>query len=148
MPLHISMFIGTYYACIAALCCSVSEGGIRFAADTTLQQAAIVLFLIGNIGNFYHHKLLADLRSDPSTGKKYVVPSGGLFCCVAAPHYFFELMSWLAIAFAANHVNVFLVFTSMTSYLSGRAVAQNKWNKEKFKEEWPGSRKNMVPGIF
>ncbi|KAJ6901363.1 steroid 5-alpha-reductase DET2-like [Populus alba x Populus x berolinensis] len=42
-----------------------------------LKYPGIVLFLIGIIGNFYHHRLLSKLRSN--NDKEYKVPKGGLF---------------------------------------------------------------------
>lgn len=59
-----------------------------------------------------------------------------------------ELIGWLGIAIASSHLNVFLVFMSMTSYLLGRSVSQNEFNKKKFVDEWPADRKNLVPFIF
>eukprot|EP00555_Chaetoceros_dichaeta_P007428 CAMPEP_0198270584 /NCGR_PEP_ID=MMETSP1447-20131203/45615_1 /TAXON_ID=420782 /ORGANISM="Chaetoceros dichaeta, Strain CCMP1751" /LENGTH=66 /DNA_ID=CAMNT_0043962685 /DNA_START=94 /DNA_END=291 /DNA_ORIENTATION=+ len=58
------------------------------------------LFAVGIIGNFYHHYLLATLRSsgDSQSKKRYVAPNGGLFDYVAAPHYLFELILWLGIS--------------------------------------------------
>ena len=109
------------------------------------------LFAVGLSGNFYHHYILATLRGSSSESdiKKYVAPRGGLFNYVAAPHYFFELIGWLGVAVVAQQLNAFLVFTSMTSYLSGRAVNQNMWNRKKFEaDEWPESRKNLVPFLF
>jgi hypothetical protein len=50
----------------------------------------LALFGVGLLGNFYHHYLLATLRSPGET--KYKVPRGGCFEFVAAPHYFFELL--------------------------------------------------------
>ena len=111
----------------------------------------LALFGIGLAGNFYHHFLLAKLRKDSkkADGARYIAPKGGLFNFVAAPHYLFELIGWLGIAVVAQHMNAYLVFMSMTSYLTGRAVSQNAWNRSKFsKEEWPGTRKNIVPFIF
>merc|ERR1711912_129354 len=106
------------------------------------------MFVVGIIGNFYHHCLLASLRTNRSgaTTKRYIAPHGGLFDYVAAPHYLFELMGWLGIAIVANHLNAYLTFGSMCSYLAGRAVSQNAWNQKVFtKDEWPSSRKNLIP---
>jgi very-long-chain enoyl-CoA reductase len=99
-------------------------------------------------GNLYHHCLLAALRSD-GTGGEYVAPRGGLFEHVAAPHYFFELITWLGIAVASQNLTGYLNFCSMTGYLRARSVNQNKWNRTKFDEsEWPVSRKNLIPFIY
>ena len=109
------------------------------------------LFSVGILGNGYHHALLANLRSSHSedSGTKYAAPRGGLFEYVAAPHYLFELITWLGVAIVSEHLNVYLIVISMTSYLAGRSVAQNNWNRLKFsKEEWPASRRNLIPFVF
>lgn len=103
---------------------------------------------VGELGNWYHHSVLASLRAkDGET--KYVPPSGGLFEFVAAPHYLFELIAWWGIGLVAMHWNALLVAATMTSYLGGRSVAQNRWNRQKFGSDgWPASRKNLVPFLF
>ena len=62
----------------------------------------LALFGVGLLGNFYHHYLLATLRSPGET--KYKVPRGGCFEYVAAPHYFFELLRFglLALTLTLN----------------------------------------------
>lgn len=116
------------------------------------------LFITGILGNLYHHYLLSTLRSKSNkkgtttttttTTTRYVAPKGGLFEYVAAPHYFFELIGWLGIAVVSGHLNVYLIFASMCSYLSGRSVAQNEFNREKFEDAWPATRKSLVPFLF
>ena len=142
-------FIGFYYMIVAVLIGLVSDPN----PSAICLKVGKTLFGIGLAGNFYHHRLLAKLRgdSDSSGGdkKKYVAPKGGLFDYVAAPHYLFELIGWLGIAIASNHLNVYLVFASMSSYLSGRSVAQNDFNRKKFSnDEWPETRKNLIPFVF
>merc|ERR1719491_166808 len=146
VDLGLSSTIGTYYAMCSYLICSVAKQGTPQYVSTL--SIGYALFLIGITGNFYHHYLLAGLRKTSST-EKYIAPRGCLFEYVAAPHYFFELIGWLGIAIVSRHLNVFLVFVSMTSYLSGRSVSQNEWNKKKFnKINWPKDRLNLVPGLF
>ena len=133
--------IGTYYALITWLIASLS------AQTTAIALPALACFAIGELGNFYHHALLANLRKGNTKG--YVVPTGGLFDYAAAPHYAFEILAWFGIALAAQQVNAFLVATCMASYLSGRAVAQNNYNADKFKDKWPkDQRANMIPFVF
>ena len=150
-PLPIAASIGTYYGLIAHLVCKAAEAAGGGAGEgSTLRLAGTAVFAVGTAGNLYHHYLLRRLRTAPGALKtKYVPPTGGLFNSAAAPHYFFELLAWLGIALVTNQMNAYLVLTSMSSYLAGRAVSQNKWNREKFGEEgWPSSRKNMIPGIW
>lgn len=175
VSLVLSIGIGLYYAMVAYLISSVTGGVV--VADVVPQShinivqfrmMGTVLFVLGSLGNLYHHVLLSSLRrpsnqsttvtstssssTNSNTTKKtknsiYVAPKGGWFQYVAAPHYFFELLAWLGIAMVSQHLNVYLVFTSMCSYLTGRSVSQNRWNRHQF-DNWPKDRKNLVPFVF
>jgi len=144
------MMIGFFYALQASLV--AYGGGQEKGQDPSISMVIMgtILFAIGIGGNFYHHHLLATLRSTSTdSAKKYVAPRGGLFGYVATPHYLFELIGWLGIAIVSHHINVYLTFAGMCSYLGGRSVAQNEFNRRNFDEkEWPIERKNMVPFIF
>ena len=143
--------IGFYYALTSLLICACGDrtGETSGGPPSSLGKA---LFCVGLAGNFYHHRLLAGLRSGDGGGgtkRRYVPPRGGMFSLVAAPHYLFELAGWLGAATVVHHVNAYLVVLSMTSYLAGRSVAQNEFNRLKFDEgEWPRSRRNLVPFLF
>jgi len=107
-------FISFYYTLVTIL--------VAYGADNEINIIKITigsfLFTIGIVGNFYHHYLLAKLRPDTNErteSKKYVAPRGGLFTYVATPHYLFELIGWLGIAIISNHLNTYLIFTSMSS---------------------------------
>jgi protein-S-isoprenylcysteine O-methyltransferase Ste14 len=149
-PLATASFIGFFYAINAALTCAVATA----TPNAMATQLGTLLFVIGIVGNLYHHYLLATLRNNTtgsaSAKKKYYAPKGGLFAYVAAPHYLFELVGWLGIALASQHVNVYLVLGGMISYLAARAKRQNDWNAKTFStSEWPASqRKNLVPFLF
>lgn len=146
VALSLSAQIGVFYFLGSVLTCFVSVAN----PDPMVQLTGLILFAVGLAGNFFHHFLLASLRSDTTTSTKaYRAPRGGLFEYVAAPHYLFELIGWLGIAVVSWHGNVFLVFTGMCSYLGGRAWAQNDWNKKTFpSSEWPDSRKCLIPFVF
>lgn len=147
--------IGTSYALTALMICLTSDPGIL--VSETGARAGLGLFAAGSFGNLYHHYLLATLRSDsPSSRddaklgtKKYKAPTGGLFRFVAAPHYLFELVAWVGIALASQQLTSYLNLASMTLYLLARSYNQNLWNKTKFSEDdWPSTRKNLIPFIF
>jgi hypothetical protein len=148
--LNLARFIGTYYAAtaFAIACVATPEPSERF---TTMGMG---LFSAGIAGNLYHHYLLATLRqptNNDTNGMKnrYLAPKGGLFEYVAAPHYMFELIGWLGIAVASHSLTGYLTFMSMSAYLAARASNNNEWNREKFTEnEWPASRRNLVPFLF
>merc|ERR1712039_594231 len=124
------------------------------AVDQNMLGLGLVFSVVGQLGNLYHHWLLANLRSGAATSKgdgsaqsKYVIPRGGLFKFVTAPHYFFELVAWLGIACTAQHLNAFLTVADMLSYLSGRSVATTNWYKSRF-TDYPGDRKHLIPFVF
>jgi len=109
-----------------------------------LHIAGVLLFVIGQSGNFYHHKLLANLR-ESETG--YFIPRGGLFEQVACPHYFFEVIAWVGIALISRHVDMFLLALMMGNYLSGRSVKVRDWYLEKF-PDYPQQRKVIFPYLY
>ena len=142
-------FISVYYTLLTLLT-MYSAGRMDKDDNITIMTFGAVLFAVGIAGNFYHHYLLAKLRTGTdkiTESNKYVSPRGGLFSYVATPHYLFELIGWLGIAIVANHLNSYLVFAGMCSYLAGRSVAQNEFNREKF-DDWPAERKNLIPFVF
>ena len=71
-------------------------------------QIGLGLYVVGEAGNCFHHRILAALRASDSD-TKYMPPSGGLFELVAAPHYLFELVAWWGIGLVAMHWNALLV---------------------------------------
>lgn len=115
-----------------------------------LLSAGLGLFAVGQLGNLYHHWILATLRKEgqqtSSGAKAYVIPSAGLFKLVTAPHYFCELVAWLGLACVTQELNSFLVFGSMLSYLGGRAVATTRWYRTQF-DNYP-ARKHLIPFLF
>ena len=121
----------------------------------------LAAFGVGEFGNLYHHYILSTLRKDkPATSdsavKKsdsfdikanYAVPTGGLFDYVTMPHYFFELVAWLGIAFVSQDINVYLVFASMFTYLLTRAKATKVWYLKNV-DNYPKSRNVLLPFVL
>lgn len=111
-----SYMISTFYSLDTLLISSFAL--MAKDVDPIFMKVGIALFAVGELGNLYHHYLLTTLRKDDSTsskGKRYVAPRGGLFELVAMPHYFFELIAWLGIAFCSQQLNAFLEVLSHTS---------------------------------
>lgn len=117
----------------------------------------LAMFGVGQLGNLYHHILLARLRRPGQQGStlvkggpggRYVLPNGGLFELVATPHYFCEITAWLGLALAVPRLNVLLAAVGMASYLAGRSAATTAWYKEQFGSKWPATRKHLVPFIY
>lgn len=113
------------------------------AADSTF-VFGVILFIIGITGNFYHHKLLADLRKE-STG--YFIPKGGLFRYVVCPHYLFEIAGWLGIALLSRHTAVWMNLLVMVSFLTGQGLRALSWYRATF-DDFPNNRKAILPFIL
>lgn len=155
--------IGTSYALTAALIAHQQRSVIAYtnaSVDAIMLPLGLGLSVVGQLGNLYHHWLLASLRDDKSKDvkaehrftlagddAKYVIPCGGLFKYVTAPHYFFELITWMGIACTTQQLNAFLTVADMLSYLAGRSVATTRWYKTKF-PDYPADRKHLIPFIF
>lgn len=145
--------ISTSYALTAALVAHQQRQIVAYAGDFVDQRmllAGVALNVVGQLGNFYHHWLLATLRPRKGEGDfehKYTIPEAGLFKYVTAPHYFFELIAWLGVAGVTQHLSPLLTVGDMLSYLAGRSIATTRWYKSKF-ENYPAERKNLIPFLF
>jgi hypothetical protein len=101
------------------------------------------IFLIGQIGNFYHHLLLKKMR----TGLEYTIPTTGMFSKLVCPHYFFELIGWFGIAIVSSFFDAYMILFIMTCYLSGRASKTKDWYLEKF-PDFPKSKYKIFPYLY
>ncbi|KEH25895.1 putative 3-oxo-5-alpha-steroid 4-dehydrogenase (NADP(+)) [Medicago truncatula] len=105
----------------------------------------IVLFLVGIIGNFYHHFLLSKLRGKGE--KEYKIPKGGLFGIVICPHYMFEIIDFYGVFFISQTLYSLIFAIGTTFYLLGRSHATRNWYLSKF-EDFPKNVKAVIPFVF
>lgn len=131
-------------------------------ASPAVVQAGLGLFLLSELGNFYCHVKLSNMR--PAEGsKKREIPKGFMFDLVACPNYFFEIMSW--VGFTVMTLNP--AFTPTAAVLSNQtlwsaaftlvgllqmsdwALKKHKEYKKSFGKEYTDlRRKAMFPFIF
>ena len=104
----------------------------------------MVSFLVGVLGNSYHHRLLAKLRKEKDG---YFIPNEGWFKYATCPHYFFELLGWIGIVLVSRHLFTVLVFIAMLGYLGARSIKTRQWYRDRF-DDYPEDRKFMIPFIF
>lgn len=104
----------------------------------------IVSFLVGVAGNFYHHKLLADLRKN---SLDYFIPKGGWFGHIVCPHYLFEIITWLGFALLSRYLAVWLILLFVIGYLTARALRTLEWYRREF-PTFPKDRKAILPFIL
>lgn len=150
MDRHASIFIGIYYAVMTWMVLHQQFNISNSFYTGGVLAFTIGLYVIGEFGNLYHHILLANMRNarnESASSAPYVIPRGGLFDYVVSPHYFFEVIAWIAIACAVGHANAHILAISMGCYLASRASKTKDWYMEKFKD-FPQDRWCMIPGIF
>lgn len=110
-----------------------------------LKYVGVVLFLVGIIGNFYHHYLLSKLREKGD--KRYKIPKGGLFRLVICPHYLFEIIGFIGVSLISQTMYAFSFATSTVFYLMGRSNATRRWYLSKF-QDFPKEVKALIPYIY
>jgi 3-oxo-5-alpha-steroid 4-dehydrogenase 1 len=78
----------------------------------------------------------------------YVIPNGGFFRYVSAPHYMGEILEWTGFAVAAQFSWASLSFAVFTcANLIPRAVAHHQWYLVNFKD-YPRERTAVVPFLW
>lgn len=104
------------------------------------------LWLWGETSNFWTHFNLASLRNDGS--KDHKIPFGYGFNLVSCPNYFFEVVSWIAIAFMCGNWSAY-VFTAIGfGQMYVWAVQKHRRYKREFGDRYPRNRKVMVPFLL
>ncbi|KAI3991312.1 hypothetical protein MKX01_034631 [Papaver californicum] len=105
-----------------------------------------VVFLVGIVGNFYHHCILSrEILGKSDEG--YKIPSGGLFGLVICPHYLFEILIFVGISLMSQTLYPFAFTAGTACYLTGRSYATRKWYLSKF-PNFPKHIKALVPFVF
>ncbi|CAJ1953146.1 unnamed protein product [Sphenostylis stenocarpa] len=110
-----------------------------------LLYPGIVIFVVGIIGNLYHHYILSNLRGKGE--KEYKIPKGGLFGFVICPHYLFEITVFYGLSFISQTLYAFSFAVGTTLYLLGRSYSTRKWYVSKF-EDFPKNVKAVIPFVF
>lgn len=110
-----------------------------------LKYSGFIIFLVGIIGNFYHHYLLSNLRNKGE--KEYKIPQGGLFNFVICPHYLFEILVFVGISCISQTLYSISFTLGTMLYLMGRSIATRRWYQSKF-DDFPKNIKALIPYIF
>eukprot|EP00262_Sarcandra_glabra_P016544 TRINITY_DN5437_c0_g1_i1.p1 TRINITY_DN5437_c0_g1~~TRINITY_DN5437_c0_g1_i1.p1 ORF type:complete len:265 (-),score=15.39 TRINITY_DN5437_c0_g1_i1:90-884(-) len=110
-----------------------------------LKDIGIVLYVVGIIGNFYHHLILSKLREKDEKG--YKIPKGGLFSLVVCPHYLFEIIEFIGVSFISQTEYSFSFTLGSIVYLMGRSYITRNWYLSKF-PSFPREIKALIPYVF
>lgn len=116
------------------------------AANPYIIYPALLLYVIGEVGNLYTHVVLRNLRS--SGGTERGIPQGWGFGLVTCPNYMFETVAWIGVG---------LVTWSWSAviFLAAALVPMGLWARKKesrYRREFGGDYRKkrfvMIPGIW
>ena len=105
----------------------------------------LVIFLLGQGINFYHHWILRNLRGQKD--QAYKVPAGGLFGLVACPHYLGEIIAWFGLALMSRQLIVWGIFWVIFGYLAGRAIGTRRWYRAHV-PDYPEQGRALIPYLL
>jgi very-long-chain enoyl-CoA reductase len=138
-----------YYWVLFGICIGYfvfTDGKDNALFSTPVMVVLAVFMLLSEYGNYDAHYRLKVLK-EAHQGKRGI-PRGGLFEYVSSPHYFFELCSWLFFSLIVNAPTGYL-FVVYSLFLMGTiAYKKHKYYRDYFKQEYPVSRKAMIPFIY
>lgn len=109
---------------------------------------AILLFVIGEVGNFSAHVTLMNLRS--AGGSERGIPTGGVFSMipVTCPNYFFEIVAWIGIWMANRSLSTLLFLVVAGGQMGVWAMKKEMRYRREFGDKYGRKRFVMLPGIY
>jgi len=118
--------------------------GLR--SDPRFILSCVGLWVFAELSNLHTHLTLRGLR--PAGTKQRLVPYGYGFDLVSCPNYFFEILSWVAIAAMTGSYAAW-VFVAVSSYtMTVWAFKKHKAYRKDFGKEYPKDRKAIFPFVL
>jgi len=166
-------FVGFFLYSTVQLCAISGVGSLRPSRDDPFQQISnldgaslqmlltnhwnkvlgVVIFLWASFHHSKTHTILANLRKD-RTGtrvlhRQHVIPRGGSFTYLSAPHFVYEICLYLAMGLVCMQNPTMwwgpVLFVVINQGLM--SVETHQWYKKTFKE-YPQNRYALIPGIY
>jgi protein-S-isoprenylcysteine O-methyltransferase Ste14 len=103
------------------------------------------LFIAGFIINIQSDNILINLRKPGETG--YKIPQGGFFNYVSCPNYMGECIEWIGFAIMTWSLPGVAYALWVVLPLYAQALGSHQWYQETFKDDYPASRKAIIPFI-
>jgi very-long-chain enoyl-CoA reductase len=150
MPLFNIIKNSAYYWCLAGLNLAFwiyrPSGPTALPSQPYITYPALLLYVIGELGNLHAHITLRNLRRSGSTDRG--IPRGGAFELVTCPNYMFEVLIWVAVMMVTRSLSTALF--SLVAF-----VQMGIWGRKKesrYRREFGGEYRNkrwvMLPGIW
>lgn len=152
------IFVSFYYISLAiwisisthSMIYTIYLNGPQFRNKDSMKRMVtigLMIFVIGEIGNFIHHLLLRRMRGNGIKG--HIIPHGGLFEYVSCPHYFFELISWFGfVLISITSIGSIAIFILSSLILSRRAMTKHEKYTQKFGDLYPKNRCAIIPFLL
>jgi hypothetical protein len=141
--LNSALFISFgYFSLTAAMALAQHKSQQLIPPAVDLTWMGLLVFFIGILGNFYHHWLLRNLRKGDD--KTYLIPEGGLFGVFVAPHYIFEIVTFIGLVLISQTYVSVASLTFVTIYLGSRSYRTKQWYRKKI-DGFPQSRCAFLP---
>ncbi|KAL0382719.1 UNVERIFIED_CONTAM: Very-long-chain enoyl-CoA reductase [Sesamum calycinum] len=146
MVLNTALIISSTYLSSAASMIYIQHRVQGFPEPPVdLKYLGLLVFVVGIVGNFYHHYLLSKLRDKNVKG--YTIPRGGLFSLVICPHYLFEILTFIGFSLISQTLFSYLCAAGSAAYLLARSRATRNWYRSKF-EDFPKNVKALIPYVL
>lgn len=107
-----------------------------------LNIVGLVLYVLGEVGNFYAHVKLSNLRSPGGTERG--IPKGFGFGLVTCPNYMFELIAWFGIGLVTRSWSTVLFWVVAYGQMRLWAIKKEK----ALRTEFPDKYRKKQCGIF
>ena len=105
----------------------------------------ILIFILGLFINISSDNILIRIKSQ---NKGYQIPHGMFYKYVSCPNYLGEILEWIGFAIICYSIPALLFVIWTIANLLPRALANHKWYKSKFPNEYPQNRKAIFPFII
>lgn len=147
-----------YFGTITAIL-GASEGFVgnetarrpNFDTVSITDLSFVWLFLYSWFYQLQSNLILVNLRKNKSgkvVTEKHLMPSGGYFELVSAPHMLFEILMYLALfGLLRSNVTSAYCFVWVLLNQAHNALMTHKWNRETFKD-YPKKRKAVIPYLL
>jgi len=105
-----------------------------------------IIFVTGFYINQVSDRTLIGLRKGGKEG--YFIPRGGLFNYISCPNFFGEMVEWTGFAMMAWNFPALSFAVWTIANLIPRAKDHHKWYNGYFRDEYPKSRKAVIPFVI
>ncbi|PNW75484.1 hypothetical protein CHLRE_12g528550v5 [Chlamydomonas reinhardtii] len=109
-------------------------------------MVGLAVWLFGWLNVMRADLILINLRKPGESG--YKIPHGGMFNFVSAGNYASEICEWSGFALAAGTLPAAAFAMFAFCNLSPRGHHHHRWYREKFKGEYPASRRAVIPFVW